>query len=201
LRHSGTMISKATVLVCGMLFAVGLLVAKEKPKKPTTAAEAVVEKYQALISSGALLTPDGWTNANKLCAHPSSYPKDSEIVVTYPGIVGEWPKGEEKQLGYSEGVVVESKWGSEYGSIDPKLRYHSPEDGTTTSYIHHLIQVNGEWKIAGPMLIRYTTVDGAIAYVKMSAEQSTDPVVKKNAAKTAAILKRLKQPHGNACAC
>jgi len=197
------MISKATVLVCGILFVVCLLIAKEKPKKPTTAAEAVVQKYQALISSGALLTPDGWKNANKLCAHPTSYPKDSEVVVTHPGIVGEWPKGEEKELGYSEGVVVESKWGSEYGSIDSKLRYQAPERGVDipTSLIYHVVEVNSEWKIAGPMLIRSATVDGAIEYVKKAAELSSNLITKKNAAKTVATLKRFKKPHGNACAC
>jgi hypothetical protein len=198
------MISKAILCGVGILLAVGLSIAQPKSRRhEATAAEAVVQQFQALISSGSLLTPEGWTEADKLFDHSGPYPKNGKIFVMYPGIVGEWPKGEEATLGYHEGVVVESKWGSEYGSIDPNLHYQAPEHGTgtPTSDLYHLLYVGHQWKIAGPLLVRSTTLEKAIEYVTKTAEGSSDLAAKRNARKTVATLKRLKQGHGNACAC
>src|SRR5438067_2229661 len=112
------MISKATLCSVGILLAVALTTAQPKSRlHQATAAEAVVQKFQALVSSGALLTPEGWGQTGKLFDRSNPYPQNGKIFVNYPGIVGEWPKGQEATLGYTQGVVVEAKWGSSYGSI------------------------------------------------------------------------------------
>ena len=53
---------------------------------------------------------------------------------------------------------------------------------------------------SGPMA-RCTTVDRAIAYVSAMRDKTEDPLVKRNANKTIAILKRLTKPCGSASAC
>src|SRR4029077_3460561 len=47
-----------------------------------------------------------------------------------------------------------------------------------------------EWKIEGPM-VRWTTLEQAIKYVSLMRDKTDDPVIKKNAEKTIATLKRL----------
>ena len=193
------MFKRFTTCVLGIFITVGLLLAKAKTHQPTPA-ESVVQKYQALISSGALLTPDGWTEMNKLFDRPSPYPKDGKITVMYPGVTGEWAKGEEKALGYRDGVVVESKWGSHYGSIDSKLRYQAGPYGEVPMLeYYHVVYVDHQWKLAGG-LGRSATPDKALEYVTKAAQESSDPALKRNARKTIATLKRLGK-HSKACAC
>jgi DUF1680 family protein len=56
---------------------------------------------------------------------------------------------------------------------------------------------------SGQVLVRlfWTTVDRAFEYVAMTRDKTDDPVIKKNADKTIAALKRLRGDRGNACAC
>ena len=75
---------------------------------------------------------------------------------------------------------------------------------------HREIASNGEvaetigpwqWKIEGPQQDRWTTVARAIEYVEQVKDKSDAPVLKRNADKTIAALKRLQSGCGTASAC
>jgi DUF1680 family protein len=58
-----------------------------------------------------------------------------------------------------------------------------------------------EWKIEEPRIARWSTLDRAIEYVALMRDKTDDPIIKKNADKTIATLKRLGNACGNASAC
>jgi hypothetical protein len=185
----------------------------QPPNKPT---ERVVVQYEALVKSGAFLNPEGWKNAAKLYARSSPYPPDGEIaLMTVGGTLGEmWLKDNRAE--------IETKWTDYYGTIDSSLRYKPPQSPVPvvmTSFVFHLIYTNKrlevgahgepkreetgswEWKIDDPEIKRWATVARAIEYVTQMRDNSDDPVIKKNADKTIASLKRLSKPCGTASAC
>jgi len=177
--------------------------------KPT---ERLVRRYEKLIAAGDLLTPAGWKRASQLFEKSSAYPLSGEIyVVSTGGAVGEdWVKGDRAQ--------VETKWDDNYGTIDSALRYkppspsgriamaqmfslvltHAQPDGSGNST--PLTEPAAEWKFEGDLHIRSATVYAAIRYVQRMRDRSTDPAIRKNAARTIAALKRLTIPCP-ACAC
>ena len=177
--------------------------------KPT---ESLVRRYEKLIAAGDLLTPAGWKRASQLFEKSSAYPPSGEIyLVSTGGAVGEdWVKGDRAQ--------VETKWDDNYGTIDSALRYkppspsgriamaqmfslvltHAQPDGSGNST--PLTEPAAEWKFEGDLHIRSATVYAAIRYVQRMRDRSTDPAIRKNAARTIAALKRLTIPCP-ACAC
>jgi hypothetical protein len=191
-----------------LLFAADAQVHK-KPLKPT---EKVVQQYEKVVAEGFLLTPEGWKHASRLWDSSDPYPKDGEIVVrSAGGSIGEdWVKGNRAQ--------VETKWNDLYGRIDSALRY-KPEgpngEGIAMVQEFPLVCVTqpslkdepgsggcaGEWKIAGPQQSRVATIPVAIRYVSEMRDKSTDPINRKNANRTIAILKRLTSGCGSASAC
>jgi hypothetical protein len=181
--------------------------------KPT---EKVVIQYERLVAKGEFLTPEGWKVAGKLYEQADAFPPDGEIsLMDTGGAVGEnWLRGDTAE--------VETKWTDYFGTIDSALRYrapHSPVPVTMTSYAfrltytnkHRDIGKNGEtirevegpweWKIKGPRMARWTTVDRALEYVVMMSQKTDNPVIKKNADMTVAALKKLGKSCGNASAC
>ena len=182
--------------------------------KPT---EVVVIKYEQLIREGALLTPKGWNRAGSLFSSSAPYSKDADIILTSTAAqVGEVSVNGDR-------AEVETKWGDSYGSIDAQLRYkpiEAPRSAPLNSIAlnsiavigrYHLVLVKAgtsdsavgnktEWRIEGSQR-RYATLDAAIRYVAMMRDRSSNPVVKKNAEKTLAILRRLRHGCGRASAC
>jgi hypothetical protein len=65
----------------------------------------------------------------------------------------------------------------------------------------HVTTGDWDWKLEGPQHERWATLDRAIAYLIEERDKSTDPVIKRNATKTIAILKRLQEGRGPVCAC
>jgi hypothetical protein len=176
----------------------------QAPQSNEKATERVVRQYETFIADGAFLTPGGWKMASRIFGRSNPYPKDGEVLLTsHAGLIGEnWVRGDRAE--------VERKWTDFRGSIDSGLRYKPAmptidvipailnyslvftnrhvdiEEGGTTS------EVLGtwEWKIEGPQSERWATVEKAIIYVTQMRDKSDDPVVKKNANRTIAILKR-----------
>jgi len=168
------------------------------------ATELVVIKFERFIASGAMLTPQGWSETAKLFDQSMAYPKDSKIIlVSTGGALGEmWMKD-----GQAE---VETKWTDDFGEIDSTLRYIPPQfpHVTMTTFQFHLVftnkhreigshkeikEVEGpwEWKMQGPLEYRWATVPRVIAYVVKKRDESDSPTIKKNAEKPIRILKRL----------
>src|SRR3954468_5143496 len=96
-------------LVCWfVLFAISDLPAAHKKRRQLTAPEAVVAAFEKMISSGALLTPNGWEKASKLFQETKAYPNDGDIRIVYPGMVGEWAQESIANVGCQLPCVVES---------------------------------------------------------------------------------------------
>lgn len=184
--------------------------------KPT---EKVVIEYEKLVESGAFLTPEGWGRAARLYAESSTFSAQSEIsLMGTGGAVGEnWSKD-----GKAE---VETKWKDYYGTIDSTLRFHPPNRPPAfdvpvamTCYQFSLVYTDKhreigkdgqilrdstgswEWKIQEPRMTRWATLHQAIGYVTMMHDKTDNPIIRKNAEQTIAVLKRLR-PCGNASAC
>jgi len=183
--------------------------------KPT---EKIVVQYEKLVEEGSFLSPDGWRAAGRLYAQVDTFPANGEIyLMNAGGAVGEdWVRGDNAQ--------VETKWTDYLGTIDSGLRYKAPTykfkvRPTMTVYAFRLVYTNKRrevgkggktvkevegpwgWKIDAPRMARWTTVNRALQYVAMMRDKTDDPVIKKNADKTIAALKRLQVGCGNASAC
>jgi hypothetical protein len=210
-RLRGVRLSRAIgfTLFLGLIPAVAQ--APDAHPKPT---ELVIRRYEKLIASGALLTPDGWKRASRLFEGSDPYPRTGEIkVVSTGGSVGEnWTRGDDAE--------VETKWNDFYGTIDAVLRYKpGPYDGSIImGQIFPMVRTHpelgtdeqnkatgltrpGEWKIKATQRVRFATIPGAIQYVEGIRDQSKDPVIRENARKTIAALKRLRHGCGSASAC
>jgi hypothetical protein len=187
----------------------------QAPQSNGKATERVVRQYEKLIADGAFLTPEGWRKVSRIFLRSNPYPKDGDILLTsQAGLIGEnWVRGDRAE--------VERKWIDFRGSIDSSLRYKPAmptidvipaildyslvftnrhvdiEEGGTTR------EVLGtwEWKIEGPQSERWATVEKAVIYVTEMRDKSDDPIVKRNANRTIAILKRLEHPCGSDNAC
>jgi len=185
----------------------------QNPKEQLKPTERLVRRYEKLIAAGDLLTPAGWKRASELFEKSNPYPATGDIyVVSTGGAVGEdWVKGDRAQ--------VETKWDDDYGTIDSALRYKPPSPGghIAMAQMFSLVlthaQSDGsgqgtlattspaaEWKFEGALRIRSATIPAALKYVARMRDRSTDPAIRKNAAKTIAALKRLTIPCP-ACAC
>jgi hypothetical protein len=185
--------------------------APEAHPRPT---ELVIRRYEKLIANGALLTPEGWKRASGLFERSDPYPRDGEIqIVSTGGSVGEdWMRGDEAQVG--------TKWNDFYGTLDAALRYKPAPDGGSImmGQIFPMIRTHpelgtdergrttgttrlGEWKIKCTQRVRFATIPVAIKYVEELRDQSNDSVIRENANKTIAALKKLRHGCGSASAC
>jgi hypothetical protein len=169
------------------------------------ATERVVVRFEKFIASGAMLTPQGWSETAKLFDQSIPYPQNGKIRLSSTG-------GSVGEMWVKEGAAaVQTKWTDDYGEIDSTLRYIPPHLPyvTMTSYQFQLVftnkhresgshgetikEVTGlwEWKLQGPQKYRWSTVSRAIAYVATKSDESDSQIVKKNAEKTIRILKSL----------
>jgi hypothetical protein len=178
-------------------------------------AELVLNRFLKLVGDGALLTPDGWKNAEDLSYEWNDF-SDEEPIVLMLGALGNTDQIRVKE----DEVEVEIYGGNDAGSIDSAFRYRPPKAPHVflTSYGFHLLftdkhteigrdgkktqEVSGmrQWKVQGPFT-RWATVEKAIAYLTEKSGQTNDAGTKKNIEKTIATLKRMSRPGGNACAC
>ncbi len=197
----------ATFLFLGLTAA-----SAEAPKLRQKPTELVVARYEKLIATGALLTPEGWARASKLFDQQIPYPKDGEILVESTGglLAEDWVNGDRAQ--------VETKWNDYYGKIDANLKYTPPTPNggaampaaemfslrkeLSGNQVSRTERATGwEWRIEGPLQVRRATVAFAIKYVADMCDKSHDPVVRRNANNTIAALKRVSRGCGNASAC
>lgn len=179
-------------------------VATQTPQAREKSPREVAEQYQRMIADGSLLTSEGWSKANEVFLRPSPPPRDKVVIVTSKrGQLDErWIKNNQAEV---------DEWGIyNLGRIDSKLRYEpSPKTKSDWAvYVYHLVftdkhwepgakgqpatEVSGprEWKLDGSQSVRWATVDAAIRYVTEMRDKATDSIVKKNAERTLATLRR-----------
>jgi hypothetical protein len=202
--------------ILSVLFLGVVSVTTQAPKSQGKPTEQLVVHFEKLVANGAFLTPRGWKMAGELFARWGPFPRDNKIaLMTVGGSLGEtWVKDDQAQ--------VETKWTDDLGTIDSALRFKPPNDeirSDMTSFVFHLVYTNKhrdigakgetirevsgpwEWKIDEPLIIRWATVDRAIEYVEQMGNKSDDPIIRTNAARTIAALKRLNPGCGRASAC
>ena len=202
------------------LLATTLLVLRPTPapaqirKHHRTPTELVVLRYEKLIADGSLLSSEGWERSAKLFDRTDPYLPDSEISLMSTGelLAENWVKGDRAMVG--------TKWGDFYGTIDAGLRYKPPTPSGSIMMGSEYFLVfarsdsetddgngagkttpTGEWKIEGPQRTRAATPEQAIIYLTRKLEESSDPVLRKNAARAINSLKRAIRGRGAACAC
>jgi hypothetical protein len=160
------------------------------------ATSLTVLQYEKLVTDGTLLSPEGWKRAAKLFEVSIPYPEAGVIDLTSTGgFVGETSR-------QNDLAEVWTKWTDNLGSIDSALRYRSPDQNVVgTIYVFHLVFIGRKWKIAGLSRNRTATVDRALRYVTEMRNRSADPVIRENANKTIAVLKRLNSRCGHSSAC
>jgi hypothetical protein len=198
----------ALVILFGVIASVAQVPTAQKPT------ELVIRRYEKFVADGSLLTPEGWKRASELFDTSDAYPANGEIwVVSTGGAVGEDSiKGDRAQ--------VETKWNDSFGIIDSSLRLKPPDPSGSIMMgeIFSLVFIHrpsgtkgtsdapepaglGEWKIEGPRRVRTATIPVAIRYATEMRDRSNDPVIRRNADKTIAALKRLGHGCGSASAC
>lgn len=172
------------------------------------APKEIVEKLWKMAARGELLTAKGSAEASKLFTKPGP-PRGNKAVrimsdyyaVNCSSVVG-------AEATVDVGFV-------DAGQIDSSLRYSgpTPTPAIKTSFRYHLVsgpayvmmygpdgktllekkEIAGTsiWQIDGPPPPAWVTVNAAIRYVLETGDKTTDPAIKKNAARTLAKLKKL----------
>lgn len=164
--------------------------------------KAVVEHLFQMAVDGTLLSPDGWSKTGVLFVKPEQLQLTKGVtVISDDYSINQWSIAGKHATVYA---------GYDYlGDIDARLRY-KPSDERTEKWatIYHLTlteaqlppyasrstaepQAYSAWKIDNPQGGAWAGVHAAIRYVKQARDESTDPVVKKNADATIAILSQL----------
>jgi hypothetical protein len=164
-----------------------------------------------MINDGELLTPDGWKKSANLFVHPKSRAKDDSIFVTT-----KFPLGNGPMSVTGDQAEADQKWVDDLGTVDSALRY-VPEpkpqfEVEGTMHIFRLLRTEKHWKILadgiserevlgppqwrieGSPTIRWASKDAVIRYVIEMRGKTTDPVIKNNADRTLAKLRRLPTP-------
>ena len=177
-------LSVAVPLTCILVVTADAQRVSSSDGKPTS---QVVVRYEELVSTGALLTPEGWEKAAALFKSATPYPASGEILIkSTGGTVGEtWARDNKAE--------VQERSTDLFGTIDSTLRYRPPNrDASATIFIYRLTDADQEWKFAANMSQRITTPEQALRNVTEMRDRTTDPVIKVNADKTIAALNKMK---------
>jgi len=161
----------------------------------TKGPKQVVEEFLAMETNGGRLTPEGWHQADAFFARPATEPSGRRIVVISPNhsVYETWTKGDQAEV-YNDCEGL--------GRIDTALRYTPPESGVLkTTGVYRLVRTqegispastirSSQWKIEEPPTFLWLNKETAIRYVAAMRDKTGDPVIRKNADRTLAVLKR-----------
>jgi hypothetical protein len=198
------------ILAIVLAFSVIAVWAQVPPELPTESAKDVVERLWCMATSGYLLTSTGWNSVSKLFVQPDVRPASKDIVV----MSNYWGVSEKRESATSSKADILTEY-EEVGRLDSALRFttklHSSDGKTWMAYhvalttIHiPVLKADGktvereiagpvQWRIQGHPDFAWTTVNTAICYVIEMRAKTNDPVIKKNANDSIAILMRLRK--------
>ena len=173
--------------------------------------EEVLDRYYKMVNDGVLLTSEGWAHAAKLFVRQNPEPNDELIFVTTKFPLGNGPMDVN-----GDHAVAYQKWVDDIGSIDSAFRYHPPPKESLQVEgiirIFRLVltekhwelasdgksekEINGpeEWRMEGVLNVRLASREAAIRFLTEKRDEIADPVVRKNADRTLAILNGLPVP-------
>jgi hypothetical protein len=203
------MAQRLSVFVNVLVFAATAAFAQAPAPSPKQPLE-VVKRFWTLETAGKRLMPGGWRETASFFVRPSPPPREKVIHVVWHDSVAENSRGRTAHRAEVYAAFVN------LGRLDSSLRFvQAPErtvDGSligvtmekfvvvlTDKYWEvgadgRLKEAAGaeEWRIQESPPDLYITVEAAIRYVTQEREQAKDPVVKKNANRTLAALKRVR---------
>lgn len=198
------------LMILAWFLACGTTVSGQSPSNAYEKPQKVVEQFANMTRAGALMTPDGLRKASVLFTSAKPPVIDDHITIVNLQGVDEGPV---KRTARPDALDF-SVFAFEMGTLDARLHYSPPPEGEfhsyETSYLFHLILTDKYWRLipngSAPTLVtgtkkwridmpywRWTSVTGAIRYVTEMRDKSGDPVIKRNAARTLAILTKMKQ--------
>lgn len=158
----------------------------------THSPEHIFALFVKLDSQGAQLTSDGWQEVAALFVTPGA-PRRSRIFVTDGGGPGR-PTPEGKKVGFVRDYL-------QFGHIElPQLHFSAADGSPGGAHLRagfDLVKVSGpngelEWRIEGPVPEPVVTIDAAIRYVIEVRANTKDAVLRNNADRTLAALRRLR---------
>jgi hypothetical protein len=203
MKHWGVRAVKQILVVAFFVISTPAVLSTQTVDRPEETPKKVIEEYVKLIHDGALLTSEGWSEADKFWELPGAAPDNTVIsIVSGASTISEYRV---------EGRTAEvHEWGvNDLGRIDPALRYLPPRSSDWVIKVYHLVLTDRHWQrgpdgkpgreVVGPLVwrikgsqaVRWTTLDPAIHYVTEMRDKSKDSIVKSNADATIAILKGL----------
>lgn len=166
--------------------------------------KAVVEDFWKFEIDGGRLTPDGWSRGNDFFVRPIPMSGVGKITVIDRNSSVWDPVMDGKKCRVTIGI-------SSLGRLGPKLQYFPPDsrfvkEGAEYRLVltetHSQLGTDGKtskeiagplrWRIEGPGSPIFITLDTAIRYLSEKGEHSPDPVIRKNAEKTLAALRKYK---------
>jgi hypothetical protein len=185
----------ATVLISIWFVREKLLIAQ------TQTPQVMIERLCMMDSRGEFVTPEGWFKEASFYLRPALPPKDKVI----------WVKGFEFRV--SKPTITGNKaevWtsGDVLGPIDSTLRLKGTMVFEQVRGVFNLTLTNSYWKLRndGKTLEQtngafqwrisddqtnnvYLSLDTAMGYIARLRDETRDPIVKKNADKTIAVLR------------
>ena len=161
---------------------------------------SIVQDYWQYETEGGRLTDEGWRAADVFFAHPVPPPRERTIyIIGYYGVGG----GDVPVIKYMENPSpdrraisrVQVSTSNAIGKLDSALRFF-PSTTLGFDRIHNMVLTNKDpaWKFRDEDSLVFIGVPTAILYVRLMRDKATDPVVRKNARATLAVLEKI-QPH------
>jgi hypothetical protein len=176
-----------------LLAAIGLLAATTAPAFSQAPPDRdVFALFCKLDAQSGQLTDDGWQKIAALFVNPGKPRRDRIIISDGGGPLRSTPEG--GKLGVGREYI-------RFGQIDfPQVRFSNgelPPGAKIREGGLHVIKVSGpgapeEWRIEGPVPLPVVTVNAAIRYVIEIRTNTKDAVIKKNADRTLAALRRFR---------
>jgi len=163
-------------------------------------ARDVVERFCELDSQGEQLTPGGWEKVADLFVTPGT-PQRKMAVMVKDFVVSRPVFEGGKARFYSEYIVLGRIDLSQGRFLSPKGVFSLLPPGIKVreefSVRKRTADLTGngaaKWLIEGPVPEPHLTVDTAINFITKLREETTDPIVRKNAERSLAALKHFRQ--------
>jgi hypothetical protein len=178
-----------------LLLAVGLALglgtgapsAQTNRRPPLDAAGLALEAFHEVVTDGAPFTQAGWRRASAMVTDPAPW-KPQTVTVYEDWFVN----------GTAPGATADRAevWtdGVSYGEYDPQTgRYSTHGDYGPMKFRGPtiLVRVEGRWKIYGPVPPRPgVTWQAVLRHASELRDTTTDPKIRRNAARTVAALKK-----------
>jgi hypothetical protein len=204
-RSTGRVLGCMLLASCVMLFPRTKFSARQ-PEAPDSTPEEVVKHLCTVDANGTRLTPKGWQEASELFLHPQPFPAALAIRIAR-GVCANMA---------AEDVGAEVLVGVDYlglGRLDASMHFtwaaHPNSGPMKWRYFYTLVSSDAHRKFApgggapagnkGPAKWKIKTfqpepivsVDAATQYVTGVLKGTKDPVVKRNAERTLAILRKI----------